>query len=35
MQVNSYELGQYVKIIDDIFTEKHIDIFFRKSCKKN
>lgn len=34
MQVNSYELGQYVKIIDDIFTEKHIDIFLEKVVKK-
>lgn len=33
MQVESYELGQYVKIVDNIFSEKFMNTF-HKICKE-
>ena len=33
MQVKSYELGQYVKVVDEIFSEKMLDTFYRV-CKE-
>ena len=34
MQVESYELGQYVKVIDDILSEKHLNMFFDKVVRE-
>jgi len=32
MQVSPYDVGQYAKVIDDLFSEKTMDVFY-KICK--